>query len=129
MRPEQPLEEQDTTLWISLRRHVTREQPRLRVLRLTHAPNSRKESNATTCLLPSLSSHSTLVSFLITTDSDHHHRKSRVGLPTFRPLMDVFSHHVSGDLSGGRSVFSSPHSHRKTTREDWMESVGGQLLE
>lgn len=45
MRPEQPLQEQDTTLRISLRRHVTREQPGLRVLRLTHAPNSRKESN------------------------------------------------------------------------------------
>lgn len=59
---------------------MTREQPGLRVPRLVHAPNSRKESNATR-LLPGLSSHSTLVSFLITTDSDHHHRKSRGVFP------------------------------------------------
>lgn len=41
MRPEQPLEEQDTTLWISLRRHVTREQPGLRVE--AHARSQQQE--------------------------------------------------------------------------------------
>lgn len=75
---------------------MTREQQGLRVLRLVPAPNSRKESNAK-FLLPSLSSHSTLVSFLITTGFGHHPRKiGWVFLLSDLGWMDVSSSHGLG---------------------------------